>query len=109
MTFTEKYMKPFEGEGKSISEVFRLGINLAIEDLGFDNLVPLLPRKIDTLKRVYEMDKYFNLIPLEEWDFCANYVTPLLISRGVSVFSLSQKVCVLKEVARMLCKGRNHA
>ena len=109
MTFTEKYMKPFEGEGKSTSEVFRLGMNLAVEDLGFDNLVPLLPRKIDALKRVYEMDKYFNLIPLEEWDFRANYVTPLLISRGVSVFSLSQKVCVLKEVARMLCKGRNHA
>lgn len=100
-------MKPFEGEGKSSSEVFRLGVNLAIEDLGFDNLVPLLPRKIDALKRVYKKDKDFNIIPLEEWDFRANYVTPLLISRGVSVFSLSQKVCVLKEVARMLCEGES--
>lgn len=109
MTFTEKYMKPFEGEGKSVNEAFHLGINLAIEDLGFDNLVPLLPRKVTVLKKIYKRDKYFNIIPLEEWDFCANYVTPLLISRGVSAFSVSQKVCVLKEVARMLCEGRNHA
>ena len=104
MTFTEKYMKPFEGEGKSSSEVFRLGINLAIEDLGFDNLVPLLPRKVDVLKKVYERDKYFNIIPLREWDFCVNSMTPLLISCGVSAFSVSQKVCVLKEVARRVCE-----
>lgn len=83
MTFTEKYMKPFEGEGKSSSEVFRLGINLAIEDLGFDNLVPLLPRKVNVLKKVYEWDKYFNVMPF---------------------FSLSQKVSVLKEVARRVCR-----
>lgn len=109
MTFTEKYMKPFEGEDKSASEVFRLGMSLAVEDLGFDNLVPLLPRKVDALKKVYEWDKDFNIIPLREWDYCANFVTPLLISRGVSAFSVSQKVSVLKEVARMLCEGRNHA
>lgn len=63
MTFTEKYMKPFEGEGKSSSEVFRLGINLAIEDLGFDNLVPLLPRKVNVLKKVYEWDNILMLCP----------------------------------------------
>lgn len=85
MTFTEKYMKPFEGEGKSSSEVFRLGINLAIEDLGFDNLVPLLPRKVNVLKKVYEWGKYFNVMPF---------------------FSLSQKVSVLKEVARRVCRER---
>ena len=106
MTFTEKYMKPFEGEGKSSSEVFRLGMKLAVEDLGFDNLVPLLPRKVTALKKVYERDKDFNIIPLSEWDFCANSVTPLLISCGVSAFSVSQKVCVLKEVARMLCRDK---
>lgn len=109
MTFTEKYMKPFEGKGKSTSEDFELGMNLAVEDLGFDNLVPLLPRKVDALKKVYARDKNFNIIPLSEWDFCTNSVTPLLISRGVSDFSVSQMVCVLKEVARMLCEGRNHA
>ena len=109
MTFTEKYMKPFEGEGKSASEVFRLGMSLAIEDLGFDNLVFYLPCDEETLQRKYKEDKDLNNIPLKEWDIQAYFIGFLLINRGVSYYSLSQRVSVLKEVARMLCEGRNHA
>ena len=109
MTFTEKYMKPFEGEGKSASEVFRLGMSLAIEDLGFDNLVFYLPCDEETLRRKYKQDKDLNNIPLKEWDTQAYFIGFLLKNRGVYSYSLSQRVSVLKEVARMLCEGRNHA
>ena len=104
MTFTEKYMKPFEKEGKSSSEVFQLGINLAIEDLGWDSLVFYLPRDEETLRKKYSEDKDFNNIPLKEWDTQAYFIGFILKNHGVSVYSLSQRVSVLKEVARRVCE-----
>lgn len=103
MTFTEKYMKPFEGEDKSSSEVFRLGMNLAVEDLGFDSLVFYLPCDEETLRKKYSEDANFNNIPLKKWDAQAHFIGFLLKNRGVSVYSLSQRVSVLKEVARRVC------
>ena len=105
MTFTEKYMKPFEGEGKSASEVFRLGMSLAIEDLAFDNLVFYLPCDEETLRRKSKEDKDLNNIPLKEWDTQAYFIGFLLKNRGVSSYSLSQRVSVLKEVAIRVCEG----
>ena len=109
MTFTEKYMKPFEGEGKSAKEVYELGINLAVKDLGLDNLVPYLPCNEEILRRKYREDKDLNNIPIKEWDAQASLIKFLLKNRGVTVYSLSQRVSVLKKAAEMLCEGRNHA
>lgn len=107
MTFTEKYMKPFEGEGKSAGEVFELGMNLAVKDLGFDNLVSYLPCDEETLRRKYKEDKDLNNIPLKEWDKQAFLIRFLLKNRGVTVYSLSQRVSVLKKAAEMLCEGKS--
>ena len=107
MTFTEKYMKPFEGEGKSASEVFELGMSLAVKDLGFDNLILYLPCDEEILRRKYREDKDLNSIPIKKWDTQASLIRFLLKNRGVTVYSLSQRVSVLKKAAEMLCEGKS--
>lgn len=95
-----------------------------IEKLGIENIKRYLPFEIEYLKEKYNKDGYFNNTPIAAWDNAAGYVSyinrkigtqdythlkygvvDLFIRNGITCFSPSDGVCVLKETARILCEG----
>jgi len=59
---------------------------------------------IDELKLVYSADKYFNQIPLGQWDRLTNLL-PAYVNAGLKNVgdygTLANHVCILKAAARM--------
>jgi len=46
----------------------------------------------ETIKEAYLIDKHLNNLPLEKWDFLADYLN--------TKNTLAEKVCILKQSAR---------
>lgn len=95
-----------------------------IEKLGIDNIKPYIPYEIDYLKAKLKEDVHLNNTELRRWDGAAGFVPVLnrtaqieeykrlsgglaylFVCNGITCFSPSDGVCVLKEAARMLCEA----
>lgn len=93
-----------------------------IEKLGLENVKSYIPFEIEYLKEKMKKDVHFNNTPIKVWDNAAGYavyvdrktkredymplrygVVDLFIYNGITCFSVSDGVCVLKEAARRLC------
>ena len=98
-------------------------IDRYIDLLGYENLKKFLPRSREELYKAYKKDRHFNNIPLVEWEKAAGYNSfsydeayknrhvygslprcsgaflRLLESHGVTVFSMSECVSILKHTA----------
>ncbi len=86
------------GEKLTHSEIYTRAINLFG---GLDQVIPLIPFTIEEIKTALDNhDEYLNTLPLRTWDYAANSIKGKLFRVGVTVSSLSQCVCILKEAAR---------
>ena len=88
-----------------------------IEKLGIENIAPYIPYRLDFLEEKMKEDIHFNNTSLANWDRAAGFIvrgaqcipmydgiTHLFRRNGITSYSCSDGVCVLKEAARMLCK-----
>lgn len=86
------------GEKLTHSEIYTRAINLLG---GLDAVIPCIPFTVTEVREALDHhDKYLNTLPLRTWDFAANSIKGKLFRVGVTVSSLSQCVCILKEAAR---------
>jgi hypothetical protein len=89
-----------------------------IDKLGLDNIKPYIPYDIEYLKEKLKEDVHLNNTELQRWDeaggfwfrngnpyYTATGLPILFRSNGITCFSPSDGVCVLKEAARMLCEA----
>ncbi|MCM1295861.1 MAG: hypothetical protein NC311_09995 [Muribaculaceae bacterium] len=91
--------------------------------IGLENVRPYLPAGIPELARAYVEDRDFNTIPLPRWEKAAGYSgrrdsqgqqpeTPagpfprMLARAGITLFSSSECVCLLKHAAEQLVLER---
>ena len=70
------------------------------EILGIENLRKLLPAPIQEIQLALLKDEHLNSIPLPLWDNMDSIVRKLAYAKGLP-WSLSDTVCVLKEVAKV--------
>lgn len=94
-----------------------------IDKLGLDNIKPYIPYDIEYLKGKLGEDVNLNNTNMAEWDCAAGYVSyinritkteeykclqgglgNLFVSKGITCFSPSEGVSVLKNAARILCE-----
>ena len=69
---------------------------------GLDVVAKYVPFDIETLKRSYNNDNYFNsprITPLRTWDFGAAIIKNLYSRFGINCASVSDGVCILKQAA----------
>lgn len=95
-----------------------------IEKLGIDNVASYIPFELDYLKEKYKEDVHFNNTPIRIWDAASGFIpmmhnktkmqayhhfrmgiADLFVHNGITCFSPSDGVCVLKEAARRLCES----
>lgn len=98
-----------------------------ITKLGINNVKRYLPFNIEYLKEKFQQDVYFNNTPIESWDYATGFIPyidrktktqqykqtstsfdlgGLFVKNGITCFSPSEGVSVLKETARILCEGK---
>lgn len=95
-----------------------------IKKLGIENIRPYIPYDIKFLKEYFDKgDVYFNTTDINTWDMAGGYepyvslksqtmeyrhrqsgLSNLLYHNGITCYSPSDTVCILKEAARILCK-----
>lgn len=97
-----------------------------IDRLGIENVKRYLPFDVEYLKGKFKEDINFNNTPIQAWYYAAGFIPyidkkaktkeyrrtntsfdlgGLFIRNGITCFSPSDGVCVLKETARILCEG----
>lgn len=93
-----------------------------IEKLGIENIKPYIPFGLDYLKEKLKEDIHLNNTDMRYWDYATGCIPiinvktkvqtwrhtgygigGLFIDNGITCYSPSDGVCVLKEVARRLC------
>lgn len=93
-----------------------------IEKLGIENIKRYIPYEIDYLKEKLKDDIHLNNTNIRAWDAASGFIPVvnrktkvqeykrlhygignLFLDNGITCFSLSDGVCVLKEAARRLC------
>ena len=92
-----------------------------IEKLGLNNIKLYIPVSVGLIREKLKEDKHLNNIPLSLWDEAAGYISyinrntktkefmrrhglcDLLIRNGITCFSVSECVSILKEAAREVC------
>ena len=88
--------------------------NRIVEKLGRKAVEDCVPFDVDTLKAAYKKDSAFNTINISKWDQAAGYVCrrgevyragsqrlgDIFRKAGVTCYSLSEAVCILKCAAR---------
>lgn len=79
-----------------------------INKLGIENIKPYIPYSIAFLKNsISKGDVHFNdTTDLMRWDIMAERIVYLLRCNRITCFSLSERVCILKETARILCERK---
>ena len=95
-----------------------------VNKLGINNIKPYIPYSMYILKKLFsEGDVHFNNTNLERWDEAGGFrqiyncrtktieflrmssgLTCLLHRNGITCYSPSETVCILKEAARILCE-----
>lgn len=93
-----------------------------IEKLGIENIKPYIPFGLDYLKEKLKEDVHLNNTKMVSWNAAAGFrsvinkrtqtetiiplhygLPTLFVNNGITCFSPSDGVCVLKEAARRLC------
>lgn len=83
---------------------------------GVDAIQPYIPYPIDTLRKAYAKDIYFNTLPMRHWDRASGFIVSLGNCRAnrsariwdlyrqhdITAISNAESVCLLKEAARIL-------
>lgn len=77
-----------------------------INKIGVNNIAPYIPFELKAVREALKSDEHLNNLPLRHWDIAAEQMKSLLHYNGITTYSLSERVCILKETARMLCKGK---
>ena len=85
-----------------------------INYLGYEQVKKCIPYSLAQIKNALPNDKYLNNLPISEWDRAAGFVqrgaqyqfigsqlTFLYRQKGITSFSCSNGVSILKECARM--------
>ena len=91
-----------------------------IYKLGIENIKPYIPFHPEYLVVALAEDIHLNNTDMRKWNEAAGYyvsrnganvvyvgggISSLFLHNGITCFSLSDGVCVLKEAARMLCSA----
>lgn len=95
-----------------------------IEKLGIENIKQHIPFDLDYLKEKLKEDVHLNNTDLQQWDCASGFIPEinrktkvqewkyhhwglgnLFVANGITCFSPSDGVCVLKEAARRLCES----
>ena len=79
-----------------------------VNKLGIDDIVPYIPYDMETLENAYKADIHFNTLNIKVWDKAAEQIRPVLHRKGITAYSLSDRVCILKETARLLCEEKGN-
>lgn len=105
-------------------EDFDVAYKAIVNEIGLDNLRPLLPITEEAVKTAYAEDKNLNNIPLSKWEKAAGFAVTynslrdtedvhmiagaplpaLLKQHGIQGISCSQGICLLKTCAKMLAE-----
>ena len=106
----------FEKFGVSENTEHSVKYSAVVNGLGFNKVVDCLPFDLETIKKAIKEDVNLNNLPLAVWDEAAGFrfygekavtvsskLRDLLRENGITSYSCSQAVCILKECARMLC------
>ena len=75
---------------------------ILIEDIGIDMIKPYIPFTREQIVKALKEDKYLNNLPLTKWDLAANNLRNVNLKNiklNISAWSLSERVCLLKESA----------
>lgn len=83
---------------------FREYMARIVNKIGIDKIEPYIPFEISDVKEMLKYDAHLNNLPLRKWDYAASYMDNLLARNGITAFSQSEKVCILKEAARILAE-----
>lgn len=94
-----------------------------VERIGLDRLIPLLPYDLDTLKEKLPQDQHFNNTSVAKWDSAGGWynldrysngatlihrqnapLPHMLHQLGLTTWSCSDCVSILKEAARLACE-----
>lgn len=75
-----------------------------ISKIGVKHIEPYIPFEASDIREALKTDENLNNLPLYKWDYAAKYMTNLLHRNGITTYSLSERVCILKETARILYK-----
>lgn len=96
-----------------------------IDKLGIENVKRYMPFDLEYLKERFKQDVYFNNTPMLSWNYAAGFIPyidkkaktqkykqtntsfdlgGLFVRNGITCFSPSEGVSVLKATARMLCE-----
>ena len=109
MTLDEKF-------GTNINTPHKEKYRTFVNGLGYKEIKLCIPYPIDAIKEALSKgDKYLNTLPMEAWDTASgvilddeqvphaytNRLTLIYKKAGITVFSQSEGVCILKEAARM--------
>lgn len=106
--------------GKKLSHSEKYG--RAIELLGgLDIVAKYIPSPLEVLREKIKYDTAFNNTKMSEWDRASGFVcppgdckfigggiVPLYSKHGITSFSNSDGVCLLKEAARRLIEREEH-
>lgn len=104
-------LKEFAGVDSNLTDLdngnkleWREYMSRIVNGLGIDNVKSFLPRSIGYISEMLKQDIHLNNIPLKEWDYQAERIHGLLQRNKITCYSLSERVCILKEAARILCE-----
>lgn len=108
--------------GRTFKDVFQIPEDATYEEkyraivngLGYEDVRRCIPFSLEEIQNALAQDPYLNNLPLQEWDWASGFakrradVVPvgsplvnLYHKAGVTAFSNSEGVCILKECARM--------
>ena len=89
-------------------------LQFLVNYLGYEQVKKCIPFTIAQIKNALVKDKHLNNLPLEEWDRAAGLISvggnvqrvpSMLVNlyrqHGITAYSQSEGVCILKECARM--------
>lgn len=78
-----------------------------VNKIGIDNIMPYIPYDMKTLNKAYKADMHLNTLDIKVWDKAAEQICHVLRRNGITIYSVSDRVCILKETARLLCERNN--
>ena len=97
----DSYLRDLDNGNKLEWREYMLRI---INKLGIENIKPYIPRSLDYIREKLKSDEHLNNIPIKEWDRAADCIHFLLQRNKITYYSISERVCILKEAARILCE-----
>lgn len=79
-----------------------------VNRIGVNSIEPYIPFRIDDIREALKTDVYLNNLSMWKWEYAAECMVGLMLRNGIDIFSLSDRVCILKEAARILAKRKEN-